>query len=209
MRVKEKPMVSGLAGGLAILLLSGALAVAFEDSGDLGGVGYRVIAPDWCWAEDPFNVLVFLDVGEGAEDVRLTLQLPPEIFVFSGEGSSRELELSVHGAGLHRKAFRGLRATEIGSEAGSFELRIAASGSDGGELLSSTLFFEVTSVRGPLVHAADGDGWWSIGVQVAVAVLALPVFALFLRRYSERGAWKRAVDPVIPEPEERWWSETS
>ena len=41
MRVKEKPMVSGLAGGLAILLLSGALAVAFEDSGDLGGVGGR------------------------------------------------------------------------------------------------------------------------------------------------------------------------
>lgn len=205
-QVKEKGTARRVAARLAVLLLAAAPAGAFEGAGDLGRVGYQVIAPDWCWAHRSFNVLVFLDVDAEGRDVRLTLRLPPRIFETADEESPRQMELSVSGAGRHRVAFRGIRATEIGSDAGSFELRITTSGSEGGELLSSTAFFGVESLRGPVVM---GDGWWSIGVQVAVAGLALPAFGLFLRRYSERGAWKRVVDPVIPDPEERWWSETS
>jgi hypothetical protein len=205
-RVKEKGWGCRIASGLAILLLAAAPAFAFEDGGTLGDVSYQVIAPDWCWAHDSFNVLVFLDIGENGADVRLTLRLPPRVFESADEGSPRQLELSVSGAGRHRVAFRNIRATEIGSDAGSFELRIAPYDSAGPELISESMFFGIESIRGPVVQ---GDGWWSIGVQVSVAALALPAFALFLRRYSKRGAWKRVVDPVIPDSEERWWSETS
>ena len=53
--------------------------------------------------------------------------------------------------------------------------------------------------------AAVPEGIWSIIVPIAISLLALPVFALLLRRSGSPGAWKRAVDLEILPAREPWW----
>ena len=79
----------------------------------------------------------------------------------------------------------------------TFELRLVSPR----ETRSVDLRIPVDTIRG----AAVPEGIWSILVPVAISLLALPVFALLLRRSGSPGAWKRAVDLEILPAREPWW----
>jgi len=191
---------------LVLVALLSTGAGAFERAGEVDGVEYRVIAPDWVWVHEKFNVLVILAIAAPVERVEVSLVPPADLFA-GGDGTTR----TIASRGEHRVAFRGLVAKRI--EPAPADTRFEISVTTEGKATPSRrlIEFSIESVRGPIVKRGDSasDDWWSIGAQVGVALLAVPAFLLFLRRFGRKGGWKTVEEARIPEPEERWWSATS
>ncbi len=188
---------------LVVVLLAAALATtplaATIETGVVGGVGYRVMTPDWAPQGEVVSILIVL-TADGTEDATVSAELttPSE---FKGEALTlkRRQQVRVANGEATRLAFASLRAdAELAPASYEFSLHLAS----GGE--SSILTIPVTTIRG----AAVARGIWSILVPAAMALLALPAFALFLKRYAAVGSWRRPHDPQLPSAEESWWSQT-
>jgi len=182
---------------------------AFEEKGRAGMLQYHVIAPDWAWVGENFNVLVVL---ESDRPIRASLNLWYDTEIF--EVSSTDTEEHLPGErwwqgevdGVLRFAFKKIAPRRLSEKPALF--RLAVNDASGHVSVGPHLEFPVATVRGPVVRRTDeGTDWWSIGVQVSVAILAIPAFLIFLRIFGRRGGWKTPQDAEIPETEERWWNE--
>jgi hypothetical protein len=204
-----------------LALLAGVLATresaAFEASGDLGPVSYRVLAPRWIWQGEAMSVLVVLTAGKtppgnlpataaGVPRVALELEFPEEAFeARRREEFANRVELAVAAGETRRFAFKGLEARRgVPRDLHPFRLRLRLLAGTGEEppATAATLGFEVKTVRG----AAVPEGLWSILVPAALSLLLIPAFALFLRRFSRPGSWRRVAEPEIPPSEDPWWT---
>ncbi len=195
-RVRWLPLVTTV-----MLLLAGNAAGAFVGTGSLGSIDYRVMAPDWICRGEVVSVLIVVAVSDqtgGADEELVATLTPPRAGFEAAPGVSLERRITLARGAVHRFAFTGWKA-RVDEDLGrfTFELRLASSR----ETRSVDLTIPVETIRG----AAVPEGIWSILVPVAISLLALPVFALLIRRSGGAGAWRRPVDLEITPAEEAWW----
>ena len=188
-----------------LLLVSRQRVLAFVATGSVGSISYRVMAPDWICRGEVVSLLIVVSVDDqaGAAEHELVATLnPPETGFEAAPGTGlegmQERRMMLAPGHVERFAFTGWKA-RVDADLGRFifELRLESPR----ESRSVDLTIPVDTIRG----AAVPEGIWSILVPVAISLLALPVFALLIRRTARPGAWKRAVDLEITPAEDRWW----
>lgn len=188
-----------------LLLVSRQRVLAFVATGSVGSIDYRVMAPDWICRGEVVSLLIVVSVDDrpGAVEHELVAILNPPESGFDGlpgtglEGM-QERRMMLAPGDVKRFSFTGWKARVDADLARfTFELRLESPR----ETRSVDLRIPVDTIRG----AAVPEGIWSILVPVAISLLALPVFALILRRSGSPGAWKTAVDLEILPAREPWW----
>ncbi len=188
-----------------LLLVSRQTVLAFVGTGSVGSIDYRVMAPDWICRGEVVSLLIVVsvdDVASAADHELVAILNPPETGFEAAPGTRlegmRERRVMLAPGDVERFSFTGWKA-RVDADLGrfTFELRLESPR----ETRSVDLTIPVDTIRG----AAVPEGIWSILVPVAISLLALPVFALVLRRSGSPGAWKRAVDLEILPAREPWW----
>ena len=192
---------------LLVLFGASADAHAFVAEGQVGGVNYRVMAPDWiCGGENVSLLIVATAVEDAGSGVPLRIVMTPPADGFDGGGDPvLESTVQVEPGATHRLAFKSWKAMPLDAMgSGTFVLRFSSPSSSPATGLDAeaTVEIPVRIIRG----AAVPRGLWSLVVPALIALLAVPVFMLFQRFYAQRGAWKEAVDlHVVADGEESWW----
>ena len=177
-------------------------ALAFVEEGQLGAIHYRVMAPDWVCRGEVVSVLIVASTDSpaaGVDPLQIVATFTPPLEGFDAPPQATlERRLDVRPGEVHRFSFTGWKA-QVDKELGKFAFKLRLANPRQPE--SVDLTFTVDTIRG----AAVPRGIWSILVPAAISLLALPAFALFIKRFARRGAWKEAVDLEIPPSEEAWW----
>lgn len=188
---------------LSLTLFPGTLSAVVHE-GEVAGVRYRVMAPDWIPRGEIFSVLIVLNADS---PITVAANLTPPRGGFGSAGDiplAESKTVQVVPGEVLRFAFTDWLAVPD-EETGEFEFQLTLKPTS--ELLQiesvETLTLPVKTIRGSVVSRS----MWSIVVPVAMSLLALPLFVLLLRRYSRPRAWRDAIDAQIPSSEEAWWAD--
>jgi hypothetical protein len=205
---------------LAVLAwaVAGPAAWALSHSGEVGGAGFTVYAPDWTWQKRDINILVVLD-NPGAAPAEFTLDLTfPEgkedHFGYIGKdkktypyvdetGQSHpipaealHLTTSVSAGGSERQAFTNITAfAGVPRQEYAFGITVRC----GGETVQVP--YPVQTVRGAVVP----PGKLALFLPGGIALAWCLVFAFVVRRFARRGAWKVASEPIKASEEREAW----
>ena len=190
---------------VALLVLPGAASAVVHD-GEVGGVRYRVMAPERIPRGEVVSVLIVVTSAAGHRTIEASLVPPSGGFRSIDESSplKSSMRVDVQSGESSRFAFTGWKALAH-AETGEFVFRLTLTAGGSTDAVGGTqeLAIPVKTVPGAVVR----KGVWSIVVPAAISLLALPLFVLFLRRYARPRAWRDAVDAQLPHDEEAWWAD--
>lgn len=168
---------------------------AFMHEMRVGDVACTVYAPDWTWQGRNVNILVVAENrGNQAAGLALELGLPPgkgEHFAYDGP---RRLAAEFEPGGSQRLAFVNIEA-KTGVPRQTYGLTLTAA--SGGE--SREVSYPLRTIRG---QAFGQQRWVALAVPAGVAAVWCAAFVFALKRFTERGAWRRP-PPAMDEPEEK------
>lgn len=185
-----------------VFLASREPALAFVQTGQVGSIAYRVMAPDWICRGEVVSLLIVVSVdavGGAAEHSLVATLEPPGGGFEAAPDTTVERRVQLAPGQVERFSFSGWKA-RVDADLGRFTFGLRLESPLEKEKV--TLAVPVDTIRG----AAVPRGKWSILVPVAISLLALPLFAFRIRRTARPRAWRRAEDLDIPPAEDAWWT---
>jgi len=175
--------------------------LGFEASGELDGVRYRLLAPDWIWQGQAVNVLLsaWRDAGEAGQGrsggLRFTIEPPAGAFAAPLD-APRVFSLAPPAGEARRGAFIGwVASAHVPLGAYAFGLTVEAEGGEmAGPPAPVRLSVPVEIIRGQAVP----PGRLAIIVPGIVALLATLGIGRLLSRWAGRGFLGRAGAAAAP-----------